>query len=94
MATFLVDYTFTADTAAIRDESRPAHRAWLSNLCDEGILKASGPYPDGLGALLIFQTSDEDALKELIQHDPYVPVDAIEATSIRGWTPVFGPISD
>jgi uncharacterized protein len=92
--TFLVEYTFTAATAAIRDEARPAHRAWLSCLCDEGVLKASGPFPNGLGALLIFQATDEAALTELIQNDPYVPVNAIDATSIRGWTPVIGPISD
>jgi uncharacterized protein YciI len=94
VATFLVEYTFSPGTAAIRDETRTAHRAWLAGLCDDGILKASGPFPDGLGALLIFRAEDEAAVKALIQDDPYVPVSAIDATSIRPWNPVIGPISD
>lgn len=94
MPTFLVEYTFTPSTASKRDDTRPAHRAWLSDLLDKGDLLASGPYTDGLGALLIFRAASEDALNAILSKDPYVPVAAIDATTVTQWTPVFGPITD
>jgi uncharacterized protein YciI len=94
MATFLVTYTFSPATASVRDDTRATHRAWLASLLDTGVLKASGPYTDSSGALLIFAAPDADALSSILADDPYVPVAAIDATTITEWTPVFGPITD
>ncbi len=94
MPTFLVEYTFSPSTASTRDVTRPAHRAWLSDRLEAGDLLASGPYTDGLGALLIFRAADETAVQALLQQDPYLPVAAIEAATVTRWTPVFGPITD
>lgn len=94
MPTFLVEYTFSPSTASTRDETRPTHRAWLSDLLDKGDLLASGPYTNGLGALLIFRAADRDAVQAILAGDPYVPVAAIDATTVTEWTPVFGPITD
>ena len=41
MTVFAVEYVYAADSGAIRDETRPAHRAWLSDLADEGALLAA-----------------------------------------------------
>lgn len=94
MATFLVQYAFSPSTAAIRDETRAGHRSWLSSLLDDGVLKASGPYTDGSGALLVFSAPDAEALSVILAQDPYAPVSAIDATTITEWTPVYGPITD
>ncbi|ORM23943.1 YciI family protein [Williamsia sp. 1135] len=94
MSTYLVTYTFSPGTASVRDETRATHRTWLKALLDDGVLKASGPYTDGSGALLIFNAPDVDSLSTILAGDPYVPVAAIDATTITEWTPVFGPVTD
>lgn len=42
-AVFAVQYVYD-DRTDVRDEVRPAHRAYLRSLLDDGVLLASGPY--------------------------------------------------
>ncbi|NUR25577.1 MAG: hypothetical protein HOV83_06960 [Catenulispora sp.] len=89
MARFAVEYVYTADTVK-RDEVRPAHRAYLSELQGKGQLLASGPWVSGTGALLVFEAEDEDALKGLLEHDPYAEADLVSRVRINEWTTVLG----
>ncbi|MEE2521789.1 YciI family protein [Pseudarthrobacter sp. J75] len=90
MTVFAVEYVYAADSAAVLDEVRPAHRAWLSGLESEGKLLTSGPYGDGAGALLIFKTSDEAALTELLKQDPFATAGTIAGIRTMEWKPVIG----
>ena len=90
MTVFAVEYVYVADSGALRDEARPAHRAWLAELAEEGTLLASGPYGDGAGALLIFKVQDEAALNELLKQDPFAAAGTIAGIRSTEWTPVIG----
>jgi uncharacterized protein YciI len=89
VATFAVEYVYTADTAK-RDEVRPAHRAFLAELQEKGRLLASGPWATGTGALLLFEIDSEEALKAVLEHDPFADADLISRVRIIEWTPVLG----
>ena len=89
MARFAVEYVYTADTVK-RDEVRPAHRAFLAEAQSRGELLVSGPWVNNTGALLIFETEDEDALKALLEHDPYAEADLVSRVRINEYTPVLG----
>ncbi|MCA4133750.1 YciI family protein [Arthrobacter sp. M4] len=90
MTVFAVEYVYAADSEGARDETRPAHRAWLAGLAEEGKLLTSGPYGDGAGALLIFKSNDEAELNELLKQDPYAAEGTIAGIRTTEWTPVIG----
>lgn len=90
MTVFAVEYVYAANSSAVRDERRPAHRAWLSTLAEDGRLLTSGPYGDGAGALLIFKVQDEAELNELLKQDPFAVAGTIAGIRTTEWTPVIG----
>ena len=71
MALFAVEYTYSDATVAARDEHRPTHRSWLSDLVDAGKVVATGPWVDGSGALILIDVADEAAAHELMAQDPF-----------------------
>jgi len=87
---FAVHYTYSDATVEARDTFRPEHRAWLNGLIDAGSLLTSGPYPDGSGALLLFQVADEAAIKELLPQDPFARENLIDHVRAVEWLPVMG----
>lgn len=91
MTTFAVRYTYD-QRADLRDEVRPAHRDYLRELADRGLLLGSGPYADGdPGALLVFATTDRSALEVLLADDPFARSGLVAEVEIREWTLVLGP---
>ncbi len=90
MTVFAVEYVYDAESAEVRDASRPAHREWTSGLADDGVLLASGPYGDGTGALLILRAADEAALNGLLKQDPFAAAGAIAGTRSTVWAPLTG----
>ncbi|HSU70030.1 MAG TPA: YciI family protein [Micrococcaceae bacterium] len=93
MSVFAVEYVYDPQSADVRDEHRPAHRAWLASLVQEGRVLASGPFGDGTGALLIFKTEDETALNQLLTEDPYNAAGGIAGLKTIAWNPVIGELS-
>lgn len=90
MTVFAVEYVYDAESAEIRNATRPAHREWTAALAQEGTILASGPYADGAGALLIFKAADEQALNELLKQDPFAGAGAISGTRTMDWAPLTG----
>ncbi|MDV2475825.1 hypothetical protein F8M49_11510 [Rhodococcus zopfii] len=90
MALFAVEYTYSEATVAARDEHRPTHRGWLSGLVDAGTVRATGPWVDGSGALILIDVADEAAAHELMTQDPFAQRNLIDAVRITGWQPVMG----
>ena len=90
MTVIAVEYVYAADSSAARDEHRPAHRAWLAGLAEDGQLLTSGPYGDGAGALLIFKVQDETQLNHLLKQDPFATAGTIAGIRTTEWTPVIG----
>ncbi|MBW4095433.1 MAG: hypothetical protein HIU81_08670 [Acidobacteria bacterium] len=94
MSVFAVEYVYTPETATLRDEHRPVHRAWLQEQYEGGKLLASGPFADGSGALILFKAADEDELNELLKQDPFAVASAIAGLKVSGWTPGIGVFAE
>lgn len=93
MSLFAVHYTYS-DDAAGRDEHRPAHRAFLGGLADEGVVLASGPLagPGQASALILLQHDSEEAVRELLREDPFAQQGLIESVDVRPWDVVIGDL--
>ncbi|MBF6348802.1 MULTISPECIES: YciI family protein [Nocardia] len=94
MPIFAVQYTYSDATAAARDVHRPRHRTWLAGQLAAETLLSSGPYPDGSGALLLFRTTDAEALGQLLAADPFAQEELIAEVRAAEWQPVFGAFAD
>ncbi|WP_330179299.1 YciI family protein [Nocardia sp. NBC_01503] len=90
MPIFAVHYTYSDATVPGRDEIRPVHREYLAGLATEGTLLARGPYPDGSGALLIFDAADADTVGKLLAADPFQAANLVDETRVVEWLPTDG----
>ncbi|MEZ5211365.1 MULTISPECIES: YciI family protein [unclassified Gordonia (in: high G+C Gram-positive bacteria)] len=93
MPKYVAEYTYLPDTAALRDEHRPAHRLWLHDGHEAGIVLAVGAFADGSGALVIVNADDAEAAAEVLAHDPFALVGAIDETRVREWNCLYGPFA-
>lgn len=91
MAIYLVLYTYSADTET-RLEGRANHRAWLQAQQDAGVLLGAGAYRDDgpAGAALVVRADSQQAVRDLLENDPYRALGVIDAVDIREWTPILG----
>lgn len=93
MTVFAVQYTYTTDVA-LRDEHRPAHRAFLRPLAEQGVLLLSGPFQpregQADGALLLVQGSSSDDVVAALSADPFQEQGVVAHLTVQEWTPVMG----
>lgn len=94
MATFAVIYTYS-DDAKLRATLRPRHRAYLSELGDQGICLVAGAWAPGEppGGLLIFKTDTKDEVAALLANDPFVIGGYVVEKRIVEWPPGIGPLA-
>ncbi|MEU4362641.1 YciI family protein [Promicromonospora sp. NPDC023987] len=85
----ILELTFAATPERLA--ARPAHRAILARLHDDGTLLAAGPWADDSGALLLFDVGRAE-LDRLLDADPYYRTPGVEVAGIREWLPVVGPL--
>jgi uncharacterized protein len=84
---YVVELSFT--DAPQRLAARPAHRERLQSLHADGVVKMAGPYPDGSGALLVFDVADQAALDETLAADPYYTTEGVTIVRTRAWAPII-----
>ncbi|BAH48516.1 YciI family protein [Rhodococcus opacus] len=94
MPLFVVEYTYSPETSALRDDHRTQHRAWLTELLRRKIMRSSGPLASGHGALFIVDAEDEDAVARLFAHDPFAEEKLVANVQIREWAPAMGEFSE
>lgn len=94
MTVFAVEYVYDPELTERRDEYRPAHRQWLGELADAGVLLASGPYLDGSGGLFAFVAADEAELNAVLGQDPFAVQSCVAGTRITAWNPVIGLLKE
>lgn len=92
MAVFAVFYTYD-ERSADRDTHRPAHRAFLNDLLDAGVVLAAGAYTDtgAPGALLLLRAESPAEVTAVLAKDPFVLADLVPGVDIREWSAGFGP---
>ena len=69
--------------------ARPTHRTYLTELQGRGELFAAGPFPDGSGALIIYEAASSDAAEQLIRADPFHAAGVFVSWTLREWNKVF-----
>ncbi|MCU1681636.1 MAG: hypothetical protein JWQ81_2375 [Amycolatopsis sp.] len=87
MAWFLVETRYVQEKFA---DVRPRHRDWLTALADDGVVAVGGPLADDTGGVILFQASDEAALRIILDTDPYHLEGALAERNIRGFVPRIG----
>ena len=75
--------------ATVVEAHRPAHRAYLTTLLEQGRLFASGPYADGSGALIIYEADTVDAAESLLKADPFHAAGVFLQWTLRPWKVIF-----
>ncbi|WP_049573732.1 YciI family protein [Streptomyces sp. SBT349] len=91
----IVELAFTLPATEERLAGRPAHRASLARLHEEGRLLAAGPWADESGALLVFDLPGPEELDRVLAADPYFHrTPGVTVVSVREWAPVVVPGPD
>jgi uncharacterized protein YciI len=75
--------------SAVVEAHRPAHRAYLTRLLEQGQLFASGPFADGSGALIIYEADSPEAAANLLESDPFHTAGVFLKWTLRPWKVVF-----
>jgi uncharacterized protein len=75
--------------AAVVEAHRPAHRAYLTGLLDQGKLFASGPYGDGSGALIVYEADSPEAAEAILKADPFHTAGVFLKWTLRPWKVIF-----
>lgn len=83
----ILEYTTDADRLT---EVRPKHREYLGGLLDAGKLYHSGPFPDGSGALIIYEADDLAEAQVLLANDPFSKAGLITGAKVKEWKIVMG----
>ena len=91
MPTFAVQYTYVEDADRV-GTFRPEHRAFLSELHDQGVLALSGPLGGTPGALLVLTAESEAAALARLDADPFLREGVITERVAREWTVVIGEL--
>ena len=96
MAVFAVTYTYADDSAAARDEHRPAHREYLGGLSEQGVNLCSGPFgpEEAPGALLLLRADSKEAAVAHTEKDPFRVQSLVSEVSAQEWVPVLGPLAE
>lgn len=80
--------TYSKDKAKIAAH-RPAHRAYLSGLLEQGKLVACGPLADDSGALFAYEADSAEAAAALVASDPFSTSGVFEKCELKSWKLVF-----
>ena len=75
--------------AAVVEAHRPAHRAYLTKLLEQGKLFASGPYADGSGALIVYEADTPEEADALMKADPFHQAGVFLKWTVRPWKVIF-----
>jgi len=73
----------------LRQETRPAHLAYLNDLNTKGLLKFAGPFlgNDGNsnGSLVVIEAENRAKAREIAAGDPYAKAGLFADVKIRAW---------
>lgn len=92
MTIFAVTYSYGGPVEVL-NEHRPAHRAYLGELAQQGKVMGSGPFTDdgAAGALLVFSAESAQEVHDILADDPLVVHGAVTEHSVREWSINIGP---
>lgn len=68
----------------LNQQYRQAHLDFLADLDEKGFIFARGPFADGTGGLVIYQTENEAEARVLAEQDPYL-VNGVRSLDLHEW---------
>lgn len=90
MTYFIATYAY--GDATLIQETRPAHRDFITALKDEGKVVAAGPFAGDTQSAIILRLAEgatrADA-EALLADDPYLAAGALADRELREWNPVI-----
>ncbi|GAA2299768.1 YciI family protein [Streptomyces violaceusniger] len=100
MPHFVVTYVHRDPTGWARHLD--AHLRWLVERVESGDLRASGPTTGTetqsarweRTALLVFAAADEEALRAVVDTDPYLAEGQVQEMTVTRWDPIFGVFAE
>ncbi|MCG8926940.1 LuxR C-terminal-related transcriptional regulator [Lentzea sp. CC55] len=92
MARFVVEMVFETTDERLA-EVRPAHRRYWEDLAVRGVLLGGGLYADESGGLMLCEAADDDALRRLVDGDPYVQRKLVRSVKVREWHVLVGGLT-
>jgi uncharacterized protein len=89
----VVRYNYNDDTQT-REQTLPAHEAFLRDLESTGDLALGGPLVDepGVHAMLIVRAASLHEARELLAADPMLAADVLESRQFTRLIPAFGAL--
>lgn len=91
MPFFVVRYTYTDDTTG-RDGLRPSHKEYLADAAERGLILVSGPFTAAAeaGAAMIYHAPDEEAVRAVVEGDPFRTAGHVADYTVTEWIPMIG----
>lgn len=90
MSVYALNYVY-GGPQDILTEHRPAHRAFLREQHERGVVLVSGPL-EGDGALIVLRADGAEEIERIIAQDPLVIHGAVTEHTIREWTVTIGSV--
>lgn len=81
---FINYVTYTDDQQKITAHA-PDHKQYVKSLLDAGKLVLGGPFPDGSGGLLIYETATQEEAEGLRDQDPFARNAVFIRSEIKPW---------
>jgi uncharacterized protein len=90
---FVATCTDKPDSLAKRQETRPAHLAYLATLGSRvriggALLDAEGKTP--LGSLIVYEAANEADVRAILAADPYVKAGLFATVDLKPWRQAVG----
>lgn len=93
MAVFAFVIKYPDDVLERRGPHREAHLAYASKLKEEGKIIAGGAFdPASEGGLILFRAESAEAVREMLEEDPYTKAGLFEESKILPWNIVIGDL--
>ena len=61
------------------------HATFMDALFEEGTVVMGGPFADYSSFLVIVEASDENVVRELFEHDPFIVHGILHLSSVHEW---------
>ncbi|MCY1158771.1 MAG: hypothetical protein MOP51_1795 [Citricoccus sp.] len=86
---FAVQYTYVAGLGEERDAHRAAHREFLASL-GPAMVAAGAFVDDPSAALLLVRADSDEAVRDLLDGDPFKKQGLIHSTDVHEWSCAVG----
>jgi len=89
---FIILATDRPNAAKIRQETRPAHLAYITGFGTRIVAGGATLADDGAtmtGSFFLVDMPDRPAVEEYLRNDPYVKAGLFERVEVRGWRKVI-----